>query len=245
MIGLGTRLLPRRRLPDRIRLEDPAVTVALRVSTRARRFTLRLDPAGDGAVLTMPPGVALAHVEAFLQEHAGWLAHALARQPERVRISPGARVPVDGVDQLLLSGDHRGAPRLSECGLVLPAGRAPGRAVQAWLKERARARMVPAVERYAAQLGRPVAAVSLRDTRSRWGSCTSAGRISLSWRLAMAPVAVQDYVAAHEVAHLQEMNHSPRYWRCLAGLMPDYQRHRAWLRREGRHLHAYDFDSAG
>ncbi|MEO0763396.1 MAG: YgjP-like metallopeptidase domain-containing protein, partial [Pseudomonadota bacterium] len=107
----------------------------------------------------------------------------------------------------------------------------------------ARERMAPAIERYAAEAGRRCTALSFRDTRSRWGSCSSAGRISLSWRLAMAPPVVQDYVAAHEVAHLVEMNHSPRYWAVLARLMPDYEIHRRWLRREGRALHAYDFSA--
>ncbi|MEM9762529.1 MAG: SprT family zinc-dependent metalloprotease [Pseudomonadota bacterium] len=229
-------------LPPALVLSEPPVTVSLRVNARARRFTLRLAGTGKGAVLTMPPGVPLRQVETFLHEHRGWLARALAQQPDDRRPFPGALLPIDGVPVPLVAGTHRGAPRLVDGRLVLPRGPKPGPAAAAWLKERARARLVPAVHHFAEALGREPTAVSLRDTRSRWGSCTSAGRISFSWRLAMAPVEVQDYVAAHEAAHLREMNHSPRYWAHVARLMPDYARRRAWLRREGRDLHAWQFD---
>ena len=94
-----------------------------------------------------------------------------------------------------------------------------------------------ACDRHAAALGRSYQAIVLRDTRSRWGSCTSDGRLMFSWRLAMAPLAVLDYVAAHEVAHLRHMDHSPRFWAAVAGLVPDYAQHRDWLRRhDGRTL---------
>ena len=97
------------------------------------------------------------------------------------------------------------------------------------------------MRRYAERLGCAAGPVALRDTRSRWGSCTSDGRLGFSWRLAMAPAEVLDYVAAHEAAHLVEMNHSRRYWALLEDVLPDHARHRAWLRHEGRRLHAFSF----
>ena len=118
-----------------------------------------------------------------------------------------------------------------------------GPRVAALLKVRARDRLQPAARAYARKLGRRINAISLRDTTSRWGSCSSRGNLSFSWRLAMAPVEVQDYVAAHEAAHLVEMNHSDRYWATLAGIMPEYELHRCWLKREGRGLHAYRFEA--
>lgn len=216
--------------------------VALRVNVRARRFTLRLASDGNGAVLTMPPGVPLEAVKAFLAEHRGWLTRALARQPVFQPVGQGTLLPVDG-SVLRVTVEERGSrtPRIADERLFMGPGAAPGPRLAAWLKARARDRMVPAVMAYAAELGRPVAGVALRDTRSRWGSCSAAGRISLSWRLAMAPPAVQAYVAAHEAAHLVEMNHSSRYWAVLERLMPDYATHRTWLRAEGRGLHAFDF----
>ena len=103
-----------------------------------------------------------------------------------------------------------------------------------------------ASDRHARALGRRFTALALRDTRSRWGSCTHEGRLMYSWRLAMAPPEVLDYVAAHEVAHLRHMDHSPRFWAAVAGLMPGYAIHRDWLRRHGADLMAWQFrDPAG
>lgn len=224
--------------------EAAEIPVRLRVARRARRFTLRVDPAGGGAVLTLPPGVSRAEAEAFLGRHAGWLAGALARQPGRVVVGPGTRLPVAGTEALVtLAPGPRRAPRLEDGCVVLSGPGAAGPRLAAWLKLRARDALVPAVRRYSGRLGRPVERVSLRDTRSRWGSCSSAGRLGFSWRLAMAPPMVLDYVAAHEAAHLVEMNHAPAFWALVAELMPDYRSHRAWLKREGARLHAYRFEA--
>lgn len=226
-----------------IRLEDPPCLVRLVRNPRARRFTLRLESAGAGAVLTVPPGVPEAESRRFLDRHAGWLRSALAHQPGEVVVGPGARIPVAG--RMVTVEARPGArrpPALADGTLVLQGAGAEGPRVAAWLRLRARDALQPAARLYARRLGRPVEAIGLRDTRSRWGSCSSTGTLSFSWRLAMAPPEVLDYVAAHEAAHLVEMNHSERYWAVLAGLMPGYESRRAWLRRHGRTLHAYRFD---
>ncbi|MEM9723898.1 MAG: M48 family metallopeptidase, partial [Pseudomonadota bacterium] len=114
-----------------------------------------------------------------------------------------------------------------------------GRRALLWLKEQARATLTDRAAWYADQLGAPFSKVSIRDTRSRWGSCSSAGALSFSWRLVMAPPRVLDYVAAHEVAHLREMNHSARFWAVVDGLKPDWRKDRAWLRAHGAGLHCY------
>ena len=225
-------------------IETAGMPVRLRVNRRARRLTLRVDPRGAGAVLTLPPGVRRAEAEAFLDRHADWLARALARQPARVVVGPGARLPVGGVEaEVTLAPGARRSPRLEGARLVVPGPGAPGPRIAAWLKLRARDALAPAVRRYAGMLGREAGMISLRDTRSRWGSCSSTGRLGFSWRLAMAPAEVLDYVAAHEVAHLVEMNHAPAFWGLVERLMPDYRRHRAWLRAEGGRLHAYRFEA--
>lgn len=229
-----------------ITLDEPAVQVRLRVTARARRFTLRLDPGGAGAVLTLPPGVPLAEARIFLLRQSDWLARALARARGRIAVASGTRLPVAGdeVEVCLFEGPRR-APRLEEGRLILsgPAGLHPGPRVAAFLKTRARDALVPAAHRYAGLLGRSPRGVALRDTRSRWGSCSAAGRLSFSWRLAMAPPEVLDYVAAHEAAHLVEMNHGARYWALVERLLPDYRTHRAWLKREGRRLHGFRFEA--
>jgi len=226
-----------------ITLDDPRCEIRLVRSPRARRFTLRLESAGARAVLTVPPSVPEAETRLFLTRHAEWLRAALARQPDPVMVGPGMFLPIDGepVRVEVRSGPRR-APALQDGVLVLGGTGAEGPRIAAWLKLRARDALLPAARGYARRLGREIAAISLRDTRSRWGSCSSAGRLSFSWRLAMAPPEVLDYVAAHEAAHLVEMNHSERYWAVLEKLMPDYASQRDWLRREGRKLHAYRFD---
>jgi predicted metal-dependent hydrolase len=229
-------------------LDDPDISVRLRVSARARRFTLRLDPSGEGAVLTLPPGVAMAEARMFLMRQADWLARALARHPGRIVVGDGTRLPVAGEEIEIAAVDGpRRVPRLEGGRLIVPGPGAPGfqvgPRVAAWLKTRARDALVPAAQRYAGMLGRRPAAVSLRDTSSRWGSCSNRGRLSFSWRLAMAPPEVLDYVAAHEAAHLVEMSHGARYWEVVERILPDYRRHRAWLKREGRGLHGFRFEA--
>ena len=227
---------------EAIRLTDPDVCVRIVRSSRARRFTLRLEAAGSGAVLTVPPFVPQCDIRSFLDRHAGWLRRAMARQPARVVVQDGAHLPVAGQMVRIEALPGRKAPHLD--GDVLRVGRsgAVGKRVAAWLKLRARDALQPAASAYAAQLGRQVARLALRDTRSRWGSCSTTGTLSFSWRLAMAPPDVLDYVAAHEAAHLVQMNHSPAYWALVARLKPGWKAQRDWLRRHGRDLHAYRFD---
>ncbi|MEM1299336.1 MAG: M48 family metallopeptidase [Pseudomonadota bacterium] len=226
-----------------IQLQDPPCRVRLVVNARARRFTLRLDPAGDGAILTHPPRVPRRDCESFLSRHSDWLRRALEKAGPVIAVAPGVQIPIDGRMRTVSHQSGRRAPELADDEITLYGRGAIGPKLTAFLKNRARDRLAPAAKAYAEQLGRKVSRVSLRDTRSRWGSCSSTGALSFSWRLAMAPVEVQDYVAAHEAAHLVEMNHSDRYWAVVERIMPDWKPHRAWLRTEGRKLHSYRFEA--
>ena len=227
-----------------IHLDDPAISVLLRRSRAARRFTLSLRPGEEAARLTAPSAARRAEAERFLDRHADWLRDAISRTPAAECVAVGASLPVDGAPRRIEALPMRGAVRLEGERLLAPS-RATARAVAGWLKLRARDRLVPAAEAAAARIGREVGRVTLRDTRSRWGSCTRRGDLSFSWRLAMAPPEVLDYVACHEAAHLVEMNHGPAFWALVAQLRPDYRVQRAWLRREGARLHGYRFDDAG
>ncbi len=222
-----------------IRLDDPAVSVRLCRSARARRFTLSLR--GGEARLTAPAHARDAEARMFLLRQSDWLRDALARAPLAQDVRIGAQIPIDGVMVGIRdSGRARGPCILRGDALIAPAA-ATGAAVAAFLRGRAAANLAPAAQRAAAALGRPVGRISFRDTRSRWGSCTSRGDLAFSWRLAMAPPPVRDYVAAHEAAHLVEMNHAPAFWRLVERLAPDYRAQRAWLRAEGAQLHRYRF----
>lgn len=222
---------------------SPPVEITLRRSPRARRFSLRVSRLDGRVTLSLPVGARVAEAMAFAREQEGWIRRALAARPQGVQVGIGSLLPVEGRMLELVSGPGR-LVQIAGGSLLVPgdAERAGIRA-QAFLKTLARDRLTAASDRYAQLVGRRYARVTLRDTRSRWGSCTVDGGLMYSWRLAMAPPEVLDYVAAHEVAHLVEMNHAPAFWSVVARLMPVYKARRAWLRRHGQTLHGYRFGS--
>ena len=220
---------------------DSMVEVTVRRNARARRYTLRLDRRGDGAVVTIPRRGTIAEAKAFVARHAGWIAERLAARLEMAEVP--IAVPIRGVDHRIEStGSPRGRIRL----LALedgPAVEVPGEAPHVrrrlvdHLKKEARADLASAVARHAATLGVRPTAIRLKDTTSRWGSASARGVLAFSWRLIMAPPFVLDYVAAHEVAHLKEMNHSDRFWTICERLCPATEAAKDWLKKNGAGLH--------
>ncbi|MGV6813099.1 MAG: M48 family metallopeptidase [Brevirhabdus sp.] len=218
-----------------------AIRIAVRRSARARRLSLRVSALDGRATLSVPKGIPMRVAEGFVRDKAPWLRRQMARMAPALVPHPGALFPFMGKDLNLVSGTGRAA-RVEGDSLVVPAhGDHFAPRLAAFVKETARARLVAASDRYAAALGRPYTRITLRDTRSRWGSCTDAGNLMYSWRLILAPLEVLDYVAAHEVAHLAEMNHSSAFWDTVARLYPGYEHPRAWLKREGAALHRWQF----
>ncbi|MBL4929794.1 M48 family metallopeptidase [Fuscibacter oryzae] len=219
----------------------PDLDITLRRSARARRFSLRVSSLDGRVTLSMPARAREAEALAFARAQEGWLRQALARVPQGAEVAMGGELPFEGRPLRLMPGSGR-AIRVEGDSLLVPGDPAQvGARVAAWARARARDRLAEAADRYAAQIGRKVAQVALRDTRSRWGSCTADGRLMFSWRLILGPPAVLEYVAAHEVAHLVEMNHSPAFWAVVERLYPGWQVQRAWLRRHGSALHAIRF----
>lgn len=216
------------------------IPVTLRCSSRARRMTLRVTRAGGEVVLTLPSRASLRDGQAFAESRAEWLRRIRAEMPALQLVAHGAALPVEGQPRLIRPAETRRVELTPEL-LLVPHTRPPGVVVEAWLKHLAQTRLIAACDRHAARLGRPFRALSLRDTRSRWGSCTHDGRLMFSWRLAMAPPEVLDYVAAHEVAHLAHMDHSPAFWATTEALFPGHARPRAWLRSHGHELLAWRF----
>lgn len=224
---------------------DPPIEILLRRSARARRYALRVSALDGRVTLTLPARGRLADALAFAREREGWIRHALAERGRPLVVGPGSELPFEGRLLTVTPAKVR-APRPEGTTLLVPpdpAGSGPltGTRIETFLKAAARRRLTTTSEHHAARLGREIARITLRDTRSRWGSCTAKGALMYSWRLIMAPPAVLDYVAAHEAAHLVEMNHSPAFWKVVARLCPDHATHRAWLRREGAGLHRYRF----
>lgn len=234
-------------LPDHIELDADGtrLRVVLRVNAQAKKYLLRIPADMSGPVLTVPKGGDLARAERFARQHIGWLVDRLDRRPERVALRPGDIVPVRGIDhQIVPTGKLRGLVSAEDLD-GMPRLYVPGaedhipRKVTAWLKREAKADLGKACDQHAATIGRTVSGLTIRDTTSRWGSCAANGKLSFSWRLILAPTAILDYVAAHEVAHLQEMNHSARFWRLCEQLAPQTPEARAWLKQNGLKLHGY------
>lgn len=230
--------------PDRLTLSDPPVSVRLNRSRAARRISLSVSRIDGRARVTAPLACPVAEIQAFLESHADWLSAAVARAPDSIPIEPGLLLPFkDGGLRLEHDVARRGVrflDALEEPRLLIGGPAAGvGRRARAWLREAARAELSERSRVHADALGLRFSRIAVKDTRSRWGSCTSDGALSYSWRLILAPSAVLDYVAAHEVAHLREMNHSARFWALVERLSPEWRRHRDWLKRRGAGLHRY------
>ena len=218
-----------------------AVTLGVRRSKRARRILLRIDRNARRAELVLPPGVSVADGRRFAEAKALWLRNRLALLPECLPFAPGATVPILGVDCLLVHDPARRGAVVRDGDRLMVSGHSDffARRVRDWLKREARRRIADLAHAKAGRIGYRVARVSVRDQQSRWGSCSTTGNLSFSWRLILAPAEVMDYVVAHEVAHLAEMNHSPRFWDLVDTLSDHAGFGRKWLRANGPGLHAY------
>lgn len=221
---------------------DPPVEITLRQAKTARRISLRVSALDGRVTLSMPRGYPKADALAFAEQKADWIRRHLAAQSAPISIRAGADMLYRGQSMRIATG---ATARVYVDGktLIVPKGEAMVAArVRAFLKLHAKAQLVERAEFYADRLGRKIGRITLRDTRSRWGSCTATGNLMFSWRLIMAPPDVLDYVAAHEVAHLVELNHSRAYWAVVESIFPDYARQRAWLRQHGTSLHRFRFE---
>jgi predicted metal-dependent hydrolase len=229
-----------------IAFDEAIYPVRVRRHRQARRYTLRIHAATREVILTMPPRGSLREAKEFAQKHGGWIAARLHRLPESAPFTHGAVIPFRGERHRI---EHRPGVRGTvwiECSddgenLICVAGEAPhvDRRVKDFLHREAQRELDTASRAAALRLGVTVRRISVRDQSSRWGSCSTTGVLSFSWRLIMAPPYVLDYLAIHEVAHLVEMNHTPRFWRLVNELCPESHRAKVWLDVHGTDLHRY------
>jgi predicted metal-dependent hydrolase len=235
-----------------IAFDQAVYRVVLRRYRQARRYTLRIHAASRDIVLTMPTRGSIREATAFAQKHGAWIAARLSRLPEAAPFADGVVIPLRGTPHRIVhraksrgtvwtEADENGEPLLCVAGGAAHINRR----ITTWLKREVRHDLEAASRRYAQDLGVKIKRVTVRDQSSRWGSCSSTGALSYSWRLIFAPPHVLDYLAAHEVAHLVEMNHSPRFWRVVAKLHPDMKPAKIWLDAHGADLHRYGLPDAG
>ena len=221
--------------------------VRVRRHRQARRYTLRIHAASREVILTMPPRGSVREAKEFAQKHGGWIAARLRRLPEAAPFADGTMLPLRGVPHRIVHRPRRprhglGRDRRGRRGAALRrrAMRRTSTAASAISSAARRCAIsMPRAGAPPSNLGVTIKRISVRDQSSRWGSCSTTGVLSYSWRLILAPPFVLDYLAVHEVAHLIEMNHSPRFWRLVNGVCPDAGRAKVWLDVHGTDLHRY------
>lgn len=218
---------------DRLRIE---------ISPRARRISLRVDVADPGIIVVRPKRASDKFVLDFVASKRQWIEHQLKKLPQPIALADGMTIGILGADHAISARPDAKGGVWTEDGALIVTG-APEhlpRRVKDFLKAEAKRQFAEWARAFAAQLNVKVTRVTVRDTTSRWGSCTRDGHISLSWRLILAPRDVAAYVVAHEVAHLRHMNHSAAFWRTVNSLVDDMKKPRAWLLANGAGLHRYN-----
>lgn len=241
------RQLQKRDRDFAVEIDGASLPVKVIENDRAKRLTLRITPSGDGLRVSTPGHVGDDDIEAFVRRNHNWIAARLARLPKKTVPSIGAVIPYQGIDHRIVgTGKLRGVVERRDSGELLEL-HVPGdqdaipRRLVNWLKDRARDELNLAVERHVSQIAVRPKQIRITDTTSRWGSCSSTRTLSFSWRIIMAPPPVLNYLAAHEVAHLIEMNHSDRFWSLTRQLCPDTDQQKNWLRTNGAKLHSIQF----
>jgi predicted metal-dependent hydrolase len=237
---------PAEPVPDQFEVAtaNGVVAVDLRRHPRARNYTLRLAGPARPPVLTMPKRGSLNEARRFLDRHTGWLERQMEKLPPATTFADGWPLPFRGVMYTIRHDPSRRGTvtveRDGETPEIVVAGdpRHTRRRILDFLKREAKKDIEWAVIRHALAIGVRAKVIRIRDQKSRWGSCSPDGHLSFSWRLVMAPPFVLDYLAAHEVAHMRELNHSPSFWALCEGMAPRSAEARAWLAHNGPALHA-------
>jgi predicted metal-dependent hydrolase len=235
----ATRKVAQREL---LAIEGRAVEVSVRLNPRARRLIVKVHPSTGEVSVTAPSQRALDRALEFARGQSDWIACQLRRVPAQVPLSVGARLPVRGQDHIVREGDSgRGAVWVEDGPVLRVAGvkEHHARRLLDFLKREAKKDLEARTFEHAARLGVRPKRITVRDTASRWGSCSADRSLSFSWRLILAPSFVLDYVVAHEVAHMREMNHGQRFWHLVQQLVGDPRRAQKWLHDNGTTLHRY------
>ncbi|HEY5046982.1 MAG TPA: SprT family zinc-dependent metalloprotease [Rhizomicrobium sp.] len=231
---------PRREL---LRIEGRAVEVTMRLNPRARRLIVKVHPSTGEVSVVAPSKRALDHALEFARGESEWIARRLSHVPRQVSLDLGARLPYRGDEYLIGRGENGSAPvwidRTAQMIRVSGHREHVPRRTLDFLKREARKALEARALAFANQLGVSPKRITVRDTASRWGSCSTTRALSFSWRLILAPSFVLDYVVAHEVAHLRQMNHGARFWDLVRELVGDVEKPQAWLSRNGPILHRY------
>jgi predicted metal-dependent hydrolase len=229
--------------PQVIFVDNTQIAVSFRSNTRAKRMILRLSRDAAGVVVTLPKRVSRTQALAFVEKSIPWISKQLEHRTPSTVLGHGSIIPLRGIPhQVQSTNARRGLITIDTAARVIhiPGDAAHlGRRLEDWLKKLAKTELMEASSRYAKAMGVDFKRISVRDQKSRWGSCSASGDLSYSWRLILAPSHVLDYVAAHEVAHRQEMNHGPKFWRLVLKYCPHASEAKHWFKSHSAELHRF------
>ena len=217
--------------------------IKIRKSLTARRITLRACQVTGGLRITIPPNLKTSDLRNFINKNMNWVRSNLRKLSPSVSVINGVIIPVKGKNRKILTDPNlKSSYLLKETELIIPNTKGPIQShVKFVLKKIAEDYFRITCEHYAGMLGVKFEKISMRDPKSRWGSCSSERKLMFSWRLIMAPSEIGSYVAAHEISHLLHMNHSRKFWTVVESIYPNYCDQRDWLRENGRGLHKFVF----
>ncbi|WP_169566638.1 M48 family metallopeptidase [Sneathiella limimaris] len=231
--------------PDRFKIQhlknETAVDVWLVHSPRAKRLKLKVRHNGR-VELVMPRGVSISRAQKFVEAEAHWVLETLENVEDPVFFEPGAIIPILGDDHLICHSPNGDRPVWQEANRLHVSGRKEhlARRVRDWLKQEARKKLLLEAELFSKKSGLKFGRVTIRDQKSRWGSCSVSGNLNFSWRLILMPEEALKYVVAHEIAHLKHMDHSPQFWRFLAEIYPEFEDPFQWMKKNAGRFHKYD-----
>jgi len=228
-----------------LKIDGQVLEVKVRLNPRARRMIVKVNPATGEVCVTVRSQRGLPAALDFARGEKDWIARQLAKVPKPLPLVPGTSVPLRGTPHEIRAAAKGPAPVWCADGVIWVRGEAAHspRRVLDFLKKEARKTFEARALDHGERLGVKPARITVRDTTSRWGSCSSARSLSFSWRLILTPGFVLDYVVAHEVAHIRQMNHSPRFWAEVKKLVPDIAAPQRWLKAHGRDLQRYGLDA--
>ena len=227
----------------KIFLEDePDLEIFLRRNSNSRRITLRISALDGKITITGPNYISFKEFRNFAESKKSWLKSKIKTFEPPILVSEGIKIPIWGIDTKILFSDTQSPKKVGNI-LFVCKQKSVSTQVKKYLKEICRVHLDFMCKEFAERLGSKVRKITLRDTRSRWGSCSNDSNLMFSWRLVMAPENIIAYVAAHEVAHLKHMDHSKDFWKTVAYLFGPYKSERTWLKQNGSSLHLYKFES--
>jgi predicted metal-dependent hydrolase len=224
-----------------IDIDGHLITLVIQSHKLAKRLRLRCDPFQKKVFLTHPEGASNKDINAFFDKAHAWLKQQVHTKYSRTEFKTGSTIPILGVNYLI---QHRPGLKpnvwLNDAILTVEGDNNRIQLILGkWLRFHALGILKKKSHEMADKIGVAVHRVKVRELKSLWGSCAADGSLTYSWRLIMAPIFVLDYICAHEVSHIKERNHGPRFWQLVESICPNYKIAKLWLRNEGKVLFQY------